>query len=303
MTDHSSGLPLVSIVIPAYNAAEYLCEAIDSVLDQSYPNIELIVLDDGSTDGTSEILKRYPEGDFYRESHPNMGQAATLNKGWAMSKGEFLGYLSADDTLLPDAVEMLVGYFDQDSSVAMVYCDYEYMDQNSSALKTIRLPEFSYSEMILKILCIPGPGALWRRTAFEKCGGWDESLRQLPDYEFWLRLSLYGSFYHVPNSLARFRVHTGSQTYSAADTKKSEEIISVMKGYFQRPDLPQNIQRYRAVAMANAHIFSAALHFRAGRYAVACRHLSEAFGCSPQSLLSVQSFKRLFGGVWFHVRR
>ncbi|RME60123.1 glycosyltransferase, partial [Candidatus Parcubacteria bacterium] len=84
---------LVSIVIPAYNAGDFLHEAIDSVLNQTYPNIELIVLDDGSTDHTRDILSSYPKGSFYWESHPNMGQAATLNKGWAMAKGEVLGYL------------------------------------------------------------------------------------------------------------------------------------------------------------------------------------------------------------------
>ena len=100
-------LPLVSIVTPTYNQAEYLAETIESVLAQDYPNIEYIVLDDGSTDSTPEVLNRY-SGRVRWERHDNMGQARTLNKGWAMSRGEFIGYLSSDDLLLPDAISKLV---------------------------------------------------------------------------------------------------------------------------------------------------------------------------------------------------
>ena len=95
--------PLVSIVIPAYNHDRYLGEAIDSILGQDYPNVELIVLDDGSTDGTRQILESY-HSRFYWESHKNMGQANTLNKGWRMSKDDLLGYLSADDVLFSQAI-------------------------------------------------------------------------------------------------------------------------------------------------------------------------------------------------------
>ena len=102
-----SSNPLVSIVIPCYNQGHYLRQAIDSALSQDYPGIELIVLDDGSTDGTQALLASYPDR-FYRESHANMGQAGTLNKGWRMSKGEILSYLSADDFLLPGAVRRSV---------------------------------------------------------------------------------------------------------------------------------------------------------------------------------------------------
>ena len=101
--------PLVSIVIPAYNHATYLDEAIQSILKQDYPNIELIVLDDGSTDNTRAVLAKYA-GMFHWETHKNMGQANTLNKGWQMSKGEVLSYLSADDVLLPHAVSTSMKY-------------------------------------------------------------------------------------------------------------------------------------------------------------------------------------------------
>src|SRR5207247_391526 len=94
--------PLVSIVTPAYNQAEYLAETIESVLAQDYPNLEYIVLDDGSTDHTREVLKKY-DGKLRWESHKNMGQARTLNEGWRKANGVYIGYLSSDDILYPGA--------------------------------------------------------------------------------------------------------------------------------------------------------------------------------------------------------
>jgi len=295
--------PLVSIVIPAFNAGEYLREAIDSVLNQSYPNIELIVLDDGSTDDTSKILNSYPEKDFYRESHPNMGQAATLNKGWAMARGEILGYLSADDALFPGAVATALFCFRDQPEIVMTYSDYEYMDENSSPIKTISLPDFSYSEMIYKNVCVPGPGAFWRRSAYERVGGgWNTKLRQTPDYEFWLRLGLQGKFYHINEVLARFRVHKGSQTCSASDVAKSEEMVQVMEGYFKQPDIPYPLLSGRTGSLANAHIFSATLHLMAGRFSYAFRHIHQAIGLMPSALLKLGNIRRLAGGIWHFIR-
>src|SRR5467141_3012420 len=115
--------PLVSIVIPCYNQGRYLQQAIESVLSQEYSRIELIVLDDGSMDDTRAVLARYA-GKFHHEAHANMGQARTLNKGWGMSKGEFLSYLAADDFLLPGAVRTSVEKLVASPRIVLTYCDF-----------------------------------------------------------------------------------------------------------------------------------------------------------------------------------
>ena len=137
--------PKVSLVIPAYNHAAYLAEAIDGILAQDYPNVELIVLNDGSTDETEHVLRQYPADRFYWETQPNMGQSATLNKGWRLAHGEILGYLSADDKLRPTAVSRSVECLTRNLHVAATYCDYELISSTSqvSALRIrsgIRLP-------------------------------------------------------------------------------------------------------------------------------------------------------------------
>src|SRR4030095_9000889 len=120
MTDNT--LPTVSIVTPAYNQAEFLRDTIESVLAQDYPNIEYVVLDDGSTDETPNILAEY--GDRFRwETHANMGQTATINKGWAMTSGEIVTWLNSDDTYLPGAVSKAVDFLQRNPDVGVVYGD------------------------------------------------------------------------------------------------------------------------------------------------------------------------------------
>ena len=139
--------PVVSIVIPAYNLARYLGETIESILNQDYPNIELIVLDDGSTDDTRRVLEKYA-GRIYMESQLNMGQVNTLNKGWRMSKGDILGFISADDTLLPGAVGKAVACLAANSDAVLTYCDFNLIDANSRIIRRVTTPELSFADML-----------------------------------------------------------------------------------------------------------------------------------------------------------
>lgn len=127
-------LSLVSIVTPAFNQAKYLVETIESVLAQDYPNIEYIVLNDGSTDNTEEILRRY-EGFLKWETQKNMGQSKTLNKGWSISSGKYLGYLSSDDILYPNAVSELVEVLERLPEIGVSYCDFDIINEHGTHVK------------------------------------------------------------------------------------------------------------------------------------------------------------------------
>jgi glycosyltransferase involved in cell wall biosynthesis len=279
--DDRKDMPLVSVVIPVYNCESYLAEAIDSVLSQDYPRIELIVLDDGSTDASRSVMERYPESAFIRESHANMGQSATLNKGWAMAKGEILSYLSADDALLSGAVSKAVERLDAHPDVVMVYGDYQLMDADSKTTAHVSAPDFSYREMVRDIVVQPGPGVFFRRECFERLGGWDVTLRQTPDYEYWLRLALLGPFLHIPAEMARFRVHEASQSFHSTTLEKSDEVIRVLERYFGRDDVPADIARLRAQAIAMAYVVAGRFHLRAGRNGIFCKRLASAIGTHP----------------------
>jgi len=212
----------VSIVIPAYNHATYLSEAIDSVIAQDYPNIELIVIDDGSTDATANILEKYNK-QFYWETQNNIGQAKTLEKGWKMARGQILSYLSADDVLEKNAVSASLEVLNSHNSIVMTYCDFNLIGEFSKTIKTSKSSDYEYKKMLVDLNCIPGPGVFFRRSAYQQSGPWNAKYTQMPDLDFWLRLGLVGEFRRIPKVLANFRVHEASQTFS----KPSIDFLSL----------------------------------------------------------------------------
>ncbi len=193
--------PLVSIVTPTYNQADYLAETIRSVLAQDYPHIEYLVLDDGSTDETPAVLHQF-DGQIQWERHDNMGQSNTLNKGWQRSRGKYLGYLSSDDRLLPNAISMLVDAIEARPDVSVVYCDFDLIDKSGRLVKKLVAPDFDRTQLVEELNCQPAVGALFRRTVFEQSGGWNPELRKIPDFEFWLRAARFGPFLRVSQTLS-----------------------------------------------------------------------------------------------------
>ena len=294
MTDSA---PLVSIVIPAYNHAGYLAQAIDSVLAQDYPRIELIALDDGSTDDTRKVLAGY-DSRFFWESHQNMGQAQTLNKGWGMSKGKYLSYLAADDFLLPGAVRTSVEKLKADPGIVLTYCDFNLVDSQSRILRRKRVTGFSYRDLAVRIICQPGPGVFFRRDAFQRAGFWDGFLKQIPDYEYWLRLGLEGKFERIPEVLAAYRVHDQSYSFSPVNGSRAEEIVNVISAHFRNGRLPREIAQAKPEAMSNAHIVSARLHLRSGRYAAALKHVGDAFRLHAYGFLRLRTWWLIASGLF-----
>lgn len=294
--------PKVSIVIPVYNAADYVREAIDSVLAQDYPDVELIVLNDGSTDNSLDIIKEY-EGRLIWGTHENRGQANTMNKGWQMASGDILSYLSADDLLLPHAVSKSVACLCEHEEVVLTYGDYELIDEKSELIKRVNAPDFDYYTMVVKTVCMPGPGVFFRRSVFEKTGGWNPELRQVPDYDYWIRAGLNGAFARIPVSLARFRVHEASQTYAESDVEKAEEMVWVLSRFYECSKIPEDIASAKQSALAGAHIYTARLHIRAGRFYLAIRHMLSAGTCDPFIFLSCYTSKMLLNGLIFRFRR
>jgi len=288
--------PLVSIVVPCYNQGNYLRQAVESVLSQDYPRVELIVLDDGSNDDTPEVLASYA-GRFHYESQANMGQAATLNKGWRMSKGEILSYLAADDFLLPGAVARAVETLVANPEIVLSYCDYNRVDPQSHVIWRVRTQEFSYWNLSVGLVCQPGPGVFFRRDAFERAGFWNETLRHTPDFEYWLRLGLEGGFLRIPEVLAAYRMHASSQSLAAASPQLADEMVRVISSHFRNPKLPTEIARDEPQAMSNAHVVSARQHLRSGRFLAAWAHMRDALRLHPRSYLRARNWRLLLNGL------
>ena len=302
MIDTAVKLPLVSIVIPAFNHADYLEEAIDSVLAQNYQNLELIVINDGSTDHTHDLLNTI-QGDFYWESQDNIGQSQTLNRGWEMSGGDILAYLSADDVLAPDAVSASVAALSANPNAIAVYCDFNLLDPGSRIVKTIKLPEFDYDTMLKRVWCPIGPGAFFYREAYLKAGNWNPALQEMPDYDFWLRLGLFGQFQHLPKVLAGFRVHESSTSFSISTPQRANEPVLVISNLLHQPEAKSFDKALKSTAMASANMVSAQLHLRAGRFSEALRNIKQAWRCSKVTLLAPRTLhliaNALFKRTWY----
>ena len=290
--------PVVSIVVPAYNHGAYLREAIDSILGQDYPHVELIVIDDGSTDGTKQILASYGNR-FHWESQSNQGQVATLNRAWTKSRGDVLGYLSADDVLLPDAVGAAVRCLEQNPDAVLTYSDFNQIDPHSAVVRRVTTPEFDYRTMAVKFVCPPGPGAFFRRSAIAKAGFWDTELRQMLDYDYWLRLGLCGRFIRIPTVLAAYRVHPDSQTFASSSQIRAEEPVTIVRRFFDRSDVPGDIRMFRNQALGNAHLQSASLYFRTGNPFSGIREMGRAFLLWPLNLFTLRTLKLFFNVIFY----
>jgi glycosyltransferase involved in cell wall biosynthesis len=290
----SGRFPLVSVVIPAYNHGRYLAEAIESVLAQDYPARQVIVIDDGSTDETADVLQQYSRR-VEAISQANAGQSATINRGWHTARGQILSYLSADDRLASGALTTAVRALESDPALVMVYGDYDLIDSSSARVRRVIAPEFDYNAMITRLVCAPGPGVFLRRSAVERTGGWNSEFRQAPDLDYWLRLGLHGPFRRVPAVLAGFRVHPGSTSYAVTTEKRAAETVQMIEAFFNRPDLPAHIRTWQAQALSSAHIVTGRFHLHACRYSAAARHLRRALALYPRNFLSPVNSRMIVG--------
>lgn len=279
-----NSLPLVTIITPAYNRETLVAETIESVLAQDYPNIEYIVLDDGSKDGTLEVIKKY-EGRLRWESHPNMGETRTVNKGFAMARGEIIGVVNSDDPLLPGAVSKLVAALIEHPEVVVVYPDWLIINERGEVRQEMSSPDFSgAANMIRRHHCLPGPGAFFRRAVVEKVGGRDPRFRYVGDLEFWFRAVLVGFFYRVPETLVTFRVHSDSASMSAKGETMAQEHIHMVETFFARTDLPEKIISLHDEALSSA-AFIAGCNCARWDFSGKTRYFAQALKLAPQKYL------------------
>ncbi len=228
MTDASQ--PLVSIVTPSFNSAPFLRECIESVLAQDYPNIEYIVMDGGSTDGTPAILERYRDRVARIHSAPDFGQAQAINRGLSGAQGDIVAFLNADDAYLPHAVGQAVRAFAAHPGAAVVYGNAYHVAESGSTIAPYPTQEFDRASLA-RSCYICQPAAFVRRTAFERVGAMNPALHYVLDYDLWLRLAAVGSFVRIEPFLARSRVHAGSK--SVSDRRAFyNEVFAMLRSHY-----------------------------------------------------------------------
>jgi len=251
-------MPRVTVITPAYNRADYIEKVIQSVLDQDYPNIEYIVLDDGSTDDTPAVLHRYRDR-IRAFAHENMGETRTVNRGFELATGEIIGIVNSDDPLLPSAVRRAVETFFANPDVVVVYPDWNMIDAAGNPIETIHTFEYRYVDMLRWHHCVPGPGAFFRKSLVDRIGGRDPQFRYIADFDFWLRAGLVGPFQRIPEVLATFRHHATGASSSGKGLVMAREHIKLVQKIYARADLPIAARRVRREAFSSANYVAGAV--------------------------------------------
>ncbi|MFN0101027.1 MAG: glycosyltransferase [Bryobacteraceae bacterium] len=225
--------PRIGIVTPTYNMAEFLEETIVSVLSQDYPSLDYIVMDGGSKDGTTEILRKY-EGKLRWRSERDKGQGDAINKGWHALTGDIFAYLNADDTYLPNALATVAGHFKRNPGVGMIYGEAYHVDVRGKILE--RYPTRAFDFKTLNTHCyVCQPSAFLLREAYANAGMIDVNMHFALDYDLWIRVAKMYGVRKVDEYLATSRMHMDNKTLSSRRQVYQEIIGTVKREYSYVP--------------------------------------------------------------------
>jgi len=263
--------PLVSIVTTSYNHEAFLEETIESVLAQDYPHIEYLVIDDGSTDGSVEIIRRYADRLTWWATQENRGQTAALNAAFDRAGGDVLNFVNSDDTLLPGAVSKVVEAFESDSTLVAVYGGVFLTNEQSERVEYDGGLDWDVARMATIAYTPHQPATFWSRRAWEHAGPFNERAWSLFDVEFNLRVATIGPARHISEPLATFRLHPESKTMSR-HAAMAEECLRCAEEFYGSPSLPPQLRPYARAGRANLYR-RAALNYQADREIGRARNL------------------------------
>lgn len=281
---------LVSIIMPVYNGINYIKSSIQSILDQDYKPIELIVVNDGSTDGTKNYLDSLKLNNLKIIHTENKGQSNAINLGVEIANGSIVGYLSADDLIYSELVSSVIKELSLSSESVCAYPNYNLIDQNGKHIKSILIPDYSQKAMFEELYCFPGPGAFFYKSHFMILDGWDKRFRQIPDFEFWIRLSKYGEFVKINKELASFRVHKSSGSVKKISVRRSNEIL-ILANRLKSEGWDFNKIK------SKAYLISAFHHLKSKRIFTGLVYVFRSVILRPNKLISFDFYKLLLKGI------
>ncbi|MEA4813142.1 MAG: glycosyltransferase family 2 protein [Anaerolineaceae bacterium] len=208
--------PLISIVIPSFNQAAFLEQAIQSVLEQDYPNIELWIMDGGSSDGSLELIKKYNKHLAGWVSEKDRGQADGINKGLQRCKGQIAAWLNSDDRYLQGALSKAAELFRKNPEASFVFSDVESIDQNGKAFNLMHYGHWNLAQL-LQFHIIGQPAVFMNREVLDKAGLLDSSYHYLLDHQLWLRLAVIADPVYAPGQVwAQARIHDKAKNVAQA---------------------------------------------------------------------------------------
>lgn len=224
----------ISIITPSLNQVDYIPATIGSILDQNYPELDYIVVDGGSTDGTLDVLRKFGRR-FRWVSEPDHGQTDAINKGLRMAEGEVLAYLNADDLYLPGTLDRVAGYFMTHPGAGWLFGHCRLIDESGNLIGGLNAPPFNLRRMIDRAEYVPQPTVFWRRSVAAVVGEFDVSLHYTMDYDYFIRLGRYTPGHRLDAELACFRLQPTSKTIASSEERFWREQLMVSERYGMRP--------------------------------------------------------------------
>ncbi|MGQ0543113.1 MAG: glycosyltransferase family 2 protein [Blastocatellia bacterium] len=275
----------VSIVIPTYNYARFIAEAIDSVLAQTYPISEIIVVDDGSTDGTEDVVRRFGERVRYIKQK-NAGVCAARNNGVEKSSGELIAFLDADDTWLPEKIEKQVEKFTGNKEIGLVHCGMREFDSGTGETIMLRLEGgegWLAEDMVLwekPVVNVSGSIIVVSRKAFYDVGRFDTELKVGEDWDFCYRVAKLYKVGFVPEALVNYRNHGVNAHLNVSEMERG------MSRFYEKAFRTggADVLKLRRKAYGNFHRVLSGSYFRAGNYFEFSRHAIISILYRPSNL-------------------
>ena len=261
----SRDMPLVSLITPSFNQSRFLEETIRSVLLQGCPDLEYIIIDGMSTDGSAEIIKKYEEHLSHWVSEPDKGHADAVNKGWKIAKGEFVTWLNSDDFLYPGSLKTAVDTLKKNPDTHVCYGDAARVNERSQSCDCdFRGGDFSLKDMLVFWKNpVPQPGFLMRRSVIDQIGFLDESYSFAFDFEYWMRMAVHdmkGTY--IPQRLAAFRTHMDAKTTKEQDVRIKDRF-GLYEQYFQDERISREFRKkYRQKSKNKLYLNAADIFYK-----------------------------------------
>ena len=240
-------MPKVSVVIPTHNRANYIAHAVESVLDQTFRDYEIIVINDGSTDNTQEVLKKF-EDKIKLLHQENKGIAQTRNRAIQESTGEYIAFLDSDDYWMPEKLDQQVRILDTHPKVGIVYSRMPIVDKqgNKIGMKPAGPSGRNFRELLEIWGDLPTSTVMVRRSCFEKAGLFDTALHTMEDIDMWIRIARFYDIYEIENKvLAFYRRHDHQVTNDK--TKVYGGLVRIYKKIYDYPEAPRDLMSKRIV--------------------------------------------------------
>ena len=224
-----NAFPRITVVTPSFNQAKFLERTIQSVLDQGYPNLEYIIIDGGSTDGSVDIIRRYEEYLAYWVSEPDQGQSNAINKGLRRATGDWVAWQNSDDTYWPGTFQDLAEAAEKFPHAGLIIGNMMLMDEHGRALRDIQYVRPTHKSLLAEGMVLTNQSAFWRRDCHGHIGYLNEDLHYSFDYEWFLRLTNHAAAEHVDRIWGGLRLHGETKTSLQAQ-RFLEENVKILAG-------------------------------------------------------------------------